>query len=202
MKVLVIDPWTVVATALAKRYEMRPLRTALETYVFELETDYDRALARLADPDRYDAVVVDPYPPVNGKKPGADYVEAVARQGPIVIVVTASWRIEECVECMRAGASDFIQKTRGVEQIVDLVSGALESAVARRPPPRDPDVEYVNDSLGQLCRDYGGQWIAVSHRQVIEVAESDDELLELVRDMPLQPRLWRLPQGWVSDDAD
>lgn len=201
MKVLVIDQWTALAAALAKRHHMPHASTALETYTFELDHDYEDALDRLADPDRYDAVIVDPYPPVNGEKPGAEYIKRATALVPIVVIVTASWRVDECVQCMRAGAWDFIQKTHGLERIVDLVISSLKSA-AKRPVARDLEAEFVNDNLGRLCRDYGGLWIAVSGRNVIEVADTYEQLLVLIQDMPLQPRLWRLPQGWESSDAD
>ena len=200
MKILVIDTSPAVAVALTPRSGPFKPTTAAETRVVEYEPDYATARRTLSEhPERYDAVVVDPYPP-DDLYMGAALVLELKATGVIVIVVTASWRVEECVHCMRAGAWDFIPKTRGLEAVADLVVSSLEAGLGKLPPP-DADLQFVNNNLDSLCRDYGGLWIAVAGGgKFVEVAETYEDLRHQTEHMPLQPRLWRLPSNWKFDD--
>jgi FixJ family two-component response regulator len=199
MKILVVDSWPIVADLLRRRNGNVRQSTATAGVAVDFEPSYESAQEHLKDFDRYDAVVIDPYPAEGPSPLGKEIIRQLRGTRVTVIVATASWRIAECVECMQAGASDFIPKTQSPETVVDLILAAIDQAAKRRVPKPDKDAQWVHDHLDELCRNYEGLWIAVEQGACWAAAETYAELLEAVKEMPLnEPRFWRLPSGWVG----
>jgi len=200
MKILVVDTWSMLADALIRRNRNAKLSAAsLHAPIVEFEPDYERALELVQDVERYDAVVVDPYPADGPTNLGHEIIKRLNGTRVAVVVVTASWRIAECVECMQLGAWDFITKTQAPEKIADLLDDSLDKSVAVRKPPQDIEAKWVHDNLDHLCRDYGGLWIAVEGEAVWASAETYEDLDDAVKQMSLtSPRYWRIPAGWVG----
>ena len=200
LKILVVDKSPAVAKTLATRPASGKPTTTAETRVVDFEPDYAQARRDLiAHPERYDAVVVDPYPPEEPMYVGAAFIKELKSTGLIVIVATASWRVEECVQCMREGAWDFIPKTRGLATVADSIVASLDAAVNKL-PPADADLQYINNNLDALCKKYGGLWIAVGSGRFIDAANTYQELRSQTEGMPIQLRFWRLPANWVVDE--
>jgi CheY-like chemotaxis protein len=200
MKILVVDPWPTVADVLIRRDgNAKPTTGSVHRPVIDFEPDYARAIERLQDLERYDSVVIDPYPAEGATTLGREIIQRLRDTRVTVIVVTASWRIAECVECMQDGAWDFITKTQAPETVADLVLASIEKAAGRRKPAPDKDAQWVHDNFDQLCRDHGGLWIAVEGEKLWAVEETYEELDNAIRKMSLkEPRFWRMPSGWVG----
>src|SRR5712691_6950511 len=98
-----------------------------------------------------------------------------------VIVVTAAWRIRECVECMQEGAWDFILKSHLPETLVDLVVASIERAKKRESAHVDHDAQWVHDNLDELCSRHAGLWIAVEGGRVWAVEDTYDDLRKSVK---------------------
>jgi|GEM_PF-1137186 len=203
MKVLLIDESAMVARQLRDRLvAVESSTTGALHAIVDLETDYQLALEKLAEPEAYDAVIIEPYP---FDQP-AEMVRRIFRRlratRTITIAVTSAFTVERCVETMRAGARDFFVKSRPINDLVTAILSLIlrESETVGVP---DLDARWVGRQLMRLSASYPGQWIAVAKRRLLAHAETRAELIEMLKDCPPEPppKVWRLPVEWGNDDV-
>jgi len=206
MKILVVDESEIVALHLAERLSVQPSTTTGSHYMEVVpELNYERARDTLADGNPYDVIIVEPYSYEQDLATGLDIIRNAKRGGAIPIVLTAAWRIERCVECMRAGAWDVQTKARPMSEIVNALVTSLLAGLGER-DVEDKEAKWVSNNIEMLCRRYPGQWIAVvdAARNLFVNADTYDELIGKLDDGPREnaPKVWRLPIVWTEYEAD
>ncbi len=104
---------------------------------------------------------------------GLAVIEHAGRRADVVIVLTAYASIPNCVQAMRAGAWDYIEKSPDdgdpYERLLDSMAAGYEhrSEHPQRGQP-NPDDAWVQQNLGQLMLDYPGEVVAVLYESVID----------------------------------
>ena len=147
--------------------------------------DYTKAINYLSR-ETVDAVVCDM---VMGehRKEGLEVIRLLANRSAIVIVLTGYPDIPNCVEAIREGAWDYLEKNPADRSDpYDRLLGSLEKACDARlkRPERgvsNPDMEWVNQNLSRLIRKYPGKVVAVLYQRVVDVDKSVGTLTQRVR---------------------
>jgi len=167
-------------------------------------TDHAEAIERLAD-ERFDVVITDMVMG-SGEAEGMEVLRTLIGKSPITIVLTAYPSIPNCVEAMRAGAWDYLEKVPadGSDAYENLLN-SLEAACRKRmeqPETGRPsrDAKWVHEHLGELTRDYGGKVIAVLDQKVVDHDASYGELQKRVKQrFPVaQPTLVSIPDTEIE----
>jgi len=156
------------------------MRDALESsmaptgHPFEVTTaqDASQALAILTR-TRFDVVVTDMVMGESGDE-GIGVVRQLANRSPITIVVTAYPTFRTCVESIRAGAWDYIEKCAadGTDPYSSVLA-SIRRACADRPSYLDfhrsnPETLWVQQHLSSLLEQYAGEVIAVLDDVVVD----------------------------------
>jgi DNA-binding NtrC family response regulator len=169
-------------------------------YEIESNVDYKKALTAEHNGLQFDAVVTDM---VMGdhKTEGIEVLKYFAERLPITIVLTAYPSIRNCVEAMKAGAWDYIEKnpsdgSNSYDLLLDSLLRACEHR--KRIPQRseiNPDSYWAHDHLKELMRDYPGQLVAVLYESVVDTSNDFDELSRRLRErFPLaKPTIISIP---------
>jgi DNA-binding NtrC family response regulator len=135
-------------------------------------TDHLEAFERL-DAEHFDVVITD-------MVMGADQDEGLAilhklsGQSPITIVLTAYPSIPNCVEAMRAGAWDYLEKVPadGSDAYENLLRSLADACRFRAERPEhglaNPDAKWVHEHFAELLDEYGGEVIAVLYGKVVD----------------------------------
>jgi len=135
-------------------------------------TDHEEAIERL-EKDRFDVVITDMVMGMEEKE-GLDVLRTLIGKSPITIVLTAFPSIPNCVEAMRAGAWDYLEKVPadGSDAYENLLK-SLEAACRRRVEQPESgrssqDAQWVQAHLGELMREYAGEAVAVLDQKVVD----------------------------------
>jgi len=135
-------------------------------------TDHTEAIERLGN-ERFDVVITDMVMG-SGEAEGMEVLRTLIGKSPITIVLTAYPSIPNCVEAMRAGAWDYLEKVPddGSDAYENLLA-SLKAACKRRmeqPETGRPasDARWVHEHLGELTRDYPGEVVAVLDQKVVD----------------------------------
>lgn len=202
MKILLVDESDMVARQLEQRLRSASDTTGSQQYVVESESDYTRALEKVGYADRYDGVVIDPYPIEESRETAMEIIRLLQGSRTATVALAATFSVEQCVECFRNGAWDFIVKARPMYELTTAIMSSLLEATRKR-HVSDADAHWVGRNLAALCRDFPGQWIAVSQCQIVDYAATYELLKVKLETRPpeLGTKVWRLPIYW-SDDAD
>jgi DNA-binding NtrC family response regulator len=171
---------------------------------FEVETEryWRRALERLTE-QRFHFVVTDML--MDSRESGLDIVRALRHStGCVVIVVTAHSSIPNCVEAMRAGAWDYIEKSSDEVMSSDVFHRLIESMQAawthirshpdaRRLPG---DNQWIQDNYQALASEFPGEVVAVLGRKVVDHDRSFTKLsIRLEADYPMtRPSVVSIPE--------
>lgn len=147
--------------------------------------DYRKAL-KVIDKKPFDVVVTDM---VMGKKGrgGFEVINHLANRSSIVIVVTGFSSYPDCVEAIKAGAWDYLEKDTPDQQdlstrLIASLTAALKYRVAN--PDRgthNPDDVWVKTNLKKLMRKYPGKLVAVAFSEVVDCDDSYAALSARVR---------------------
>jgi DNA-binding NtrC family response regulator len=111
---------------------------------------------------------------INVGEEGLDVIKFFANKLTIAIVITGFPSIPNCVEAMRAGAWDYIEKnpmdgSDPFERLLDSIRNACE--YRRKNPQRgvpNPDVEWVHKHFDELAKEYPNKLIAVLFEKVVD----------------------------------
>lgn len=85
----------------------------------------------------------------------------------IAIVFTAYASIEDCVQAMRFGAWDYIEKNQA-QSLKKLVGSIKEGLNKRFSTTEGPDSNWLEENLPNLAEDYGGEWVAFVDTQQVD----------------------------------
>ncbi len=191
-KVLIVDDEQ------AARDGMRKALVREGGYEVFCASSLDEAEAEIQKQGRLDVVVVDlklPYGERAGdERPGGEIVKWFTGKSTVTIVVTAYGTIENCAELMRAGAYDYIEKTKGdpYDRLLKSVRQGLEERA--RPKP-DLNARWANENLSRLLDEYPGQYIAILDQEVVAAGPTYQDLRKkLDEEFPKQnPMIMSIP---------
>jgi len=162
-------------------------------------TDHEEALERL-DAEHFDVVIADMVMGAQEDE-GLTVLRKLTDRSPITIVLTAYPSIPNCVESMRAGAWDYIEKmpedeSDPYEKLLASLHGACQFRLEHPEAGRsNPDSTWVRQHLDELVRDHGGEVVAVLDRQVVDHDKSYGALMERMKEkFPLaRPTIVSIP---------
>jgi DNA-binding response OmpR family regulator len=192
VRILYVDEDASIGELLQRR--LAPPRFAPDGSAFEIdiETDYASAQSRLTIDSRYDAAIVETSVDRTAANLPLDIVRSLKRTPVLGIVLTAAPSLEDCVEFMLAGASDYVPKDRPIEQIARrLVEGLARADAARG--TMDVDAIYVDAHFAELADAYPGQWIAVGRGRFLGAAATCEDLTKAIKKVPADAKFWRMP---------
>ena len=104
----------------------------------------------------------------------------------IKIVLTALSSMENCINCFKAGAFDYIDKTSNKYNPFERLKKSMREALDERlRQPVNPILKWKEENLPRLLKKYGGKYIAVIVDKVVD-SDKDHEALEkrLKKDYP------------------
>ena len=180
MKVLLIDDEPDDLKALERELTSSKAPSG-EYYEAKCFTDYEDALNPAYDGEKFDILITDM---VMGRKrdEGIAVLKYFADRLPVTIVLTGHPSVPNCVEAMKAGAWDYIEKNPAdgadpYERLLDSLKRSYEYKLEH--PERgitNPDSEWVHDNLDKLMTEYPGQLVAVLYEKVVDSDASFTEL--------------------------
>jgi len=194
MRVLFVDDSTAIGELLQRRFA--PPRLAPDHSPIEMiiATDYQKALAAIREDDfsRFDVVIVESS--ATGAAEVSRQILNEVRRTPVIgIVLTAAPSVEDCVESMRAGASDYVAKVGTIEHIAQRILKGLER-VAEARGEIDLDALFVDRHFDELAETYAGRWIAVGRGRLLSAADTYADLSAEVKTMAVSgSKFWRMP---------
>lgn len=161
------------------------------------------AALNLLSKERFDVVITDMVMGETGKE-GIDVLAVVRQLGnksPVTIVITAWPKFPVCVEAMRLGAWDYLEKQPmdGGDFFENLINSLEAAWEYRRKFPdagrMHPDMAWAEEHFGELAEEYPGKYVAVLDKEVID---SDDDygglMIRLTNKYPLvSPSIIALP---------
>lgn len=129
----------------------------------------------------YDIIIID-MKMGNSDEKGFELVEQILKLSSIKIILTAFASIHNCVKCLKAGASDYVDKNAvGYDPYEKLKSAMKQGLEERLEKPFDPFMRWLNQNLGEFIEQYSGENIAVIDEIVVEHDLSYDALMERVK---------------------
>jgi DNA-binding NtrC family response regulator len=138
--------------------------------------DYRKAL-RFIDKNPFDVVVTDMVMGKTGRG-GFEVINHLANRSSIVIVATAYASYPDCVEAIKAGAWDYLEKdTPDQRHLSTRLIASLTAALKHRTAnpergTRNPDDVWVKTNLKKLMRKYPGKLVAVVFSEVVDCDDS------------------------------
>jgi DNA-binding NtrC family response regulator len=150
------------------------------------ETDYQKAIAFLEKGDHFDIIVTDMVMGGTNRE-GLEVLHQLVNKSPVTIVITAYPTIPDCVEAMRAGAWDYLEKNRqdGRDPYDALVETIMSACKARLDRPQqgkpNPDAVWIRDNLDRLTKEYPGEFVAVLDQCVVGHDKDYARLVELFK---------------------
>lgn len=139
-KVLIIDDEKGIREALSKI-----LATQYEVFVAE---DGEAALTNLQEQSDPDIILLDVLMPGMS---GISALEKIKQGHPKipVIMITASNNVKSAVDAMKLGAVDYLNKPYDVDELLSLMSEALESGASGRTKPTDVQTHKLRPSVAE-----------------------------------------------------
>ncbi|MCX7050000.1 MAG: response regulator [Candidatus Sumerlaeota bacterium] len=134
--------------------------------------DFDKAL-RLLERERFDAVITDMIGPTDHNR-GNEIMRQMCGKTPITIVLTAHPSSHNCVESMRAGAWDYLEKDTedGSDPYENLIKSLREACRAKKENPEDgrynPDSAWITRNIDILMKEYPGKLVAVLDQTIVD----------------------------------
>ena len=183
MKVLVIDDER---QALKQIEKALASGKALTGHPLEVTTESDHTKAiDLAEKERFEIIITDMYMGPEQDE-GLAILRRLTGKSPITIVLTAYPSIPNCVQSMRAGAWDYLEKVPegGSDAYENLCQSIREACEYRLEHPEAArsaaDTRWVSEHIEQLMRDFPGEVVAVLDQEVVDHDEHFDKLSERV----------------------
>lgn len=203
MKVLVIDDEADILKQIEKAIASEEGPDGKPYEVLAL-VDHNEAVQRLGG-ERFDVVVTDMLMGDDDEE-GLKILRKLTDKSPITIVLTAYPRIPICVASMHAGAWDYLEKSPadGSDAYENLLRSMREAYEYRQRHPNagrtNPDTRWVQEHLGELTKEYGGEVIAVVDQKVVAHDESYGKVAEQIKGLrPVaQPTIVSIPDTEVE----
>jgi CheY-like chemotaxis protein len=183
MKVLVIDDEE---SSLKQVHKLLSDTPGPDGHPFDVTAvaSHQDALQRLDE--RYDVIITDM---VMGQKEteGLDILGKLVGQSPVTIVLTARAAFPNCVEAMRMGAWDYLEKVPldGSDPYENLLRSINRGYQARLATPNEVvmfhDSLWVRDHMGELMKKYPGELVAVLDGRDVDHDKEYDKLLTRVK---------------------
>lgn len=105
----------------------------------------------------------------------------------VVIILTANDTVEDCRRAFREGAWDYLNKSMTGANVFAVLDQSIQEAIAylERWGNR-PNEQWFEEHQAELELQYWGQWIAIANQTVIDVAESEADLLKRLDERQLR----------------
>ncbi len=203
MKVLVIDDDLQVLKQIEK---VLAAAKGLDGKPFDVTTkpDHHAAIALLEE-ERREVVVTDMYMgPENDE--GLAVLRQLTGKSPITIVLTAHPKIRDCVESMRAGAWDYLEKnpddgSDGYDNLLQSIRRACRlRAEHRETGPSVGDTRWINENIDELMQKYPGEVVGILDQEVVGHNASFADLAKrMKKEFPYaQPAMVSIPDTQVD----
>jgi len=173
-----------------------------ESYEVVVFREYKAALNAAYNGEQFDIVITDI---VMGERrnEGIEVLKYFANRLPVGIAITAYPTIPNCVEAMRAGAWDYIEKnpTDGADPYARLLESLQKACEYRLKNPHravaNPDSEWVHEHLSELLEKYPGKLVAVLYERVVDFDTNFSKLSSRIESkFPLaKPTIVSIPDG-------
>jgi len=204
MKVLVVDDFPANLKYIARAIRGSKSPDGKSFDVTEI-SNYEEAL-KCVDKQFFDVVVVDMWLGQH-KSGGIDIINHLVGKSSVVIVITGHANTPNCVEAMRAGAWDYIEKNPAdgkdpYKRLLDSICSAWEYRTKN--PERgvpNPDNEWVHKHFDELVKQYPGKLVAVLYEKVVDSDTSFAELAKRIESkFPLaRPTIISVPDSSKGD---
>ena len=104
----------------------------------------------------------------------------------VVIILTANDTVTDCRRAFQEGAWDYISKNMKGSSF-ETLNVSIQDAIAylNRWGNR-PNQQWFEENRQVLENDYWGQWIAIINQSVIEVADTENELIARLKERKLR----------------
>ena len=104
----------------------------------------------------------------------------------VVIILTANDTVADCRRAFRAGAWDYISKNmKG--SCFETLDASIQDAIAYLNSwGNRPNQQWFEENRQVLENEYWGQWIAIINQSVIEVADTENELIARLEERKLR----------------
>ena len=170
MKVLVVDDQPEVLKQIASAVAAEKGIDG-KAYDVTAESDHQAALG-LLEKERFDVVVTDMLMGPDDVE-GLEILRQLTEKSPVTLVLTAHPSIPNCVQAMRAGAWDYLEKVPEVRSNAyeNLLKSIRQALRFRREHPEARrargDTRWVHEHMGELMREYPGEVVAVLDQEVV-----------------------------------
>ncbi len=104
----------------------------------------------------------------------------------VVIILTANDTVADCRRAFREGAWDYISKNMKGNPFESLDASIQDAIAYLNRWGNLPNQQWLTENLATLENHYWGQWIAVINQSVIEVADTETELLARLEERKLR----------------
>lgn len=105
----------------------------------------------------------------------------------VVIILTANDTVEDCRRAFREGAWDYLNKSMTGANVFEILDQSIQDAIVylERWGNR-PNEQWFEEHRVEFESQYWGQWIAIANQTVIDVADSEAELLKRLEERQLR----------------
>jgi CheY-like chemotaxis protein len=104
----------------------------------------------------------------------------------VVIILTANDTVTDCRRAFRAGAWDYISKNMKGSPFETLDASIQDAIAYLNRWGNRPNQQWFEENRQVLENDYWGQWIAIINQSVIEVADTENELIARLEERKLR----------------
>ena len=104
----------------------------------------------------------------------------------VVIILTANDTVTDCSRAFRAGAWDYISKNMKGSCFESLDASIQDAIAYLNRWGNRPNQQWFEENRQVLENDYWGQWIAIINQSVIEVADTENELIARLEERKLR----------------
>ena len=104
----------------------------------------------------------------------------------VVIILTANDTVTDCRRAFQEGAWDYISKNMKGSCFVTLDASIQDAIAYLNRWGNRPNQQWFEENRQVLENDYWGQWIAIINQSVIEVADTENELIDRLKERKLR----------------
>ncbi|MBL8231310.1 MAG: response regulator [Bryobacterales bacterium] len=166
--ILVVDDDKEFCDTLCERFEVETAQIVPEV-IHEAHAAIEFMLSEKGQ--KLSLAIVDVYLPRADRdrdKPSPFAVEIIRshqllKRGTPIIVITGAPSFQDCVECIKAGAYDYIPKYDPIANTANMDALVKECLEIVNPKP-DPVAEWVQRNLVELSHSHGGQFLGIMDR--------------------------------------